>query len=189
MRGRRSLKHGCRGFATSGGATGATGIASGFELAVTLCPDGLLAPGEEVVRGDVADGAVQADAVVVLDEPSDYRPCLGQGGRRSRTDGVALDGLMVTLELAVRLRVVGCGSDVGHASQADELLEVLRDELRAVVGDDARPSPGVKLAAALQDDLDVLLGHGLADVPVDDGPAGTVENRAQVVEGPSDVEV
>ena len=46
---------------------------------------------------------------------------------------------MPAFDLAVGLRVIGRGSDVGHAGDADELLEVLGDELRAVVADDAWP--------------------------------------------------
>jgi hypothetical protein len=48
-------------------------------------------------------------------------------------------------------------------------LEVARDELRAVVRDDARARVGELLVRMLQDDLDVGLGHRLANFPVDDG--------------------
>src|SRR5262245_23121230 len=41
----------------------------------------------------------------------------------------------------------------------------------------------------LQDDLDVRLGHRLADVPVHDIPAETVEDAAQIVERSDDVAV
>lgn len=42
-----------------------------LELGIAGGPDGRAAPGEEVGRGDVADRAVQADGVVVLDEAGD----------------------------------------------------------------------------------------------------------------------
>ena len=45
-----------------------TSLSGGFELAIALDPDGLGSPGEKVGRCDVADGAVQADDVVVLDQ-------------------------------------------------------------------------------------------------------------------------
>lgn len=48
-----------------------TRLTSRFELAVTGVPDVLGASGEQVERSDVADGAVQAMAVVVLDEALD----------------------------------------------------------------------------------------------------------------------
>src|SRR5437773_7315116 len=76
-----------------------------------------------------------------------------------------------------------------HPGDANELLEILGDELRAVVGDDAGRGAGVAFAGALQDGLHVGFGHFLADFPVDDGAAGAVENRAEEVEGAGDVEV
>lgn len=78
---------------------------------------------------------------------------------------------------------------MGHAGKANELLEVFGDELRAVVADDARLDAGVELSGALDNALDVGLGHGLPNLPVHDVPAGSVENRAHVVEGPAEVEV
>jgi hypothetical protein len=47
------------------------------------------------------------------------------------------------LDLAVRLWVVRRGAHVGHAGEPNELLEVLGDELRAVVRDDARSFVGI----------------------------------------------
>jgi hypothetical protein len=38
--------------------------------------------------------------------------------------------------------------------------------------------------AALQDDLDVGLGHGLAELPVNDGARATVEQRAEKEKNP-----
>jgi hypothetical protein len=55
---------------------------------------------------------------------------------------------------------------MGHAGEANELLEVLRDELRPVVGDHAQFLVGMHLVDPLQDALDVGLGHRLADLPV-----------------------
>ena len=49
---------------------------------------------------------------------------------------------MPAFDLAVGLGVIGRGFDVSHAGDADELLEVLGDELGAVVGDDARRGVG-----------------------------------------------
>jgi hypothetical protein len=44
--------------------------------------------------------------------------------------------------MILRLRIVGTGAHVCDARQADELLEVLGDELRSVVADDPRPFLG-----------------------------------------------
>ena len=51
-------------------ASESSSFAGGFELAVAFGVDGVLAAGEEIVGGDVAEGAVEADGVVVGDEPA-----------------------------------------------------------------------------------------------------------------------
>lgn len=62
-------------------------------------------------------------------------------------DAFDLDGLVEPFELAVALGIIGTDPHVGHAAEADELLEVLGDELRPVVGDDAGRGVGEPLAA------------------------------------------
>ena len=96
---------------------------------------------------------------------------------------------MPTLDFAVRLRIVGRSSDVGHARDPNELLEVLGDELWAIVGDDPGPRLRVPFLGALQDDLDDRLGHRFPQIPVHDVAAAAVQNAAQVVERPADVDV
>ena len=76
-----------------------------------------------------------------------------------------------------------------HAGDADELLEILGDELRPVVADDAWPSVGVGLAGALEDGLDVTFLHFFADFPVDDEATVAIEDGAEEVERAGDVEV
>jgi len=78
---------------------------------------------------------------------------------------------------------------VSHASDADELLEVLGDELRPVVADEAWPFARILLAGALQNGFHVDFLHFLADFPVDDVAAEAVEDRTQEVEGAGDVQV
>ena len=102
----------------------------------------------EVGRCDVADRAVEPDRVVVLHESSDDGTRLIERRRLAGADGVGLDGLVVALELAIRLRVVRGRPDVRHPREPDELLEVLRDELRAVVRDHARRLAGVSRGRA-----------------------------------------
>jgi hypothetical protein len=45
----------------------------------------------------------------------------------------------------------------------------------------------VNFLGALQDDLDLRLGHRLPQIPVHDVAAAAVQNAAQVVERPADV--
>ena len=154
------------------------------------CGEDLLVAAVELVLGrDVADGAVQADVVVMGDEVGDDAAGVVERQRDLDADALALEGLVPAFDLAVALRIVGRGPDVGHAGDADELLEVLGDELRAVVGDDAWRDAGVSFAGALEDDFDVGFLHFLADFPVDDEAAAAVEDGAEEVEGAGDVEV
>ena len=56
----------------------------------------------------------------------------------ARSDALALQRLVPALDLAVRLRIIRGRSDVRHARDAHELLEIAGNELRAIVGDDSR---------------------------------------------------
>ena len=71
--------------------------------------------------------------------------------RHQDADAIALEGFVPAFDLAVALGIIGRGSDMGHAGDADELLEVLGDELGAVVGDDAWRDAGEFFAGALDD--------------------------------------
>ena len=78
---------------------------------------------------------------------------------------------------------------MGHAADANELLEVLGDELRAVVGDDPGRASGNCSRARwmiVSTSASVML---CADLPVDDGAAVAVEEAAEVVERAGDVDV
>src|SRR5262249_40101101 len=112
----------------------------------------------------------------------DDAACVVQGQRRAGADALLLEEAVPALDLAGALGIVGRGLDMGHAAQADELLEVPGDELRAVVGEDPRRDPGEAFPGPLNDLLDVGLGHTLPQLPVDGEAAATVEQAAQVVE-------
>ena len=78
---------------------------------------------------------------------------------------------------------------MGQTGDADELFEIAGNELRAVIRDDSRFGVGIFFHAALQDDFDVGLGHSLAQLPVYDCARAAVEQRAEVEEGPGDIDV
>jgi hypothetical protein len=73
---------------------------------------------------------------------------------------------------------------VCQTGDADELFEIARNELRAVVGDDSRFGVWIFFQAALEADLHVGFSHGLAQFPVYDCAGVAVEQRAEVEEGP-----
>src|SRR5215510_10302815 len=76
-----------------------------------------------------------------------------------------------------------------HTRDTNELLEILGDELRPVVADDARMFAGELFAGPLKDGLDIDFLHFFADFEVDDESAEAVEDGAEEVESAGDVEV
>ena len=92
---------------------------------------------EPVAGRDVADGRVQSFVVVLTDEQADHSPGVLERERRFRTDAIGLECFVKSFQLTIALGVKRRGSHMGHAREADELFEVARDELRAVVGNDS----------------------------------------------------
>src|SRR4051794_15837026 len=108
-------------------------LAGFFQLAVTGV-ENLLLPAFELILGrEVAEGAVQADGIVVLDEACHDAAGVLQGQGRPGADTIFLENPVPAFNLAVALGVVGRGLHMGHAAQADELLEIPGDELRSIV--------------------------------------------------------
>ena len=77
------------------------------QLAVAGGEDFRVAAFELVLGGDVADGAVQADGVVMLDVIGDDPPGVVQGQGRQHADAIALEGLVPAFDFAVALGVIG----------------------------------------------------------------------------------
>src|SRR5581483_6060558 len=80
-------------------------------------------------------------------------------------------------------------SDVRHARDANELLEVASDELRTIVGDDSRLRFRVLLLGSLQDHFDISLSHGLSQIPMHEERTEPIQNGAQVIERAAQVDV
>ena len=160
-----------------------------FQFTITGIQNLFFASRELVLGRDVAEGRVQAHGVVVFNEFADNAACIFQGQRRARADAFFLEDAMPAFDLAVALRIVRRGPRMRHAADANELLEIPGNELRAIVGDNTRPGVRESFSASLNDLLDVGLGHRLAQLPVDDEPAAAIEQAAQVVEGAGDVDV
>ena len=159
------------------------------EFAVALVKDLLVAAIEFVLGRDVADGTMQSNVVVMDDVIGHDPPGVIQRERHADADALALDGFVPAFDLAVGLGIVGGGFDVSHAGDADELFEVLGDELGAIVADDAWLGVGVCFAGALHNGFHVGFLHFLADFLVYDEAAAAIEEGAQKVKGPGDVEV
>ena len=159
------------------------------QFAVALVKDLLVTAVEFGLGRDVADGAMQTDVVVMGDVIRHDPSGIVEREGHQDTDAFALDGLVPAFDLAVGLGIVGRSLDVRHAGDADELLEVLGDELGAVIGDDARPGIRVGFTGALDNGFHVGFLHFLADFPMHDEAAGAVEDTAKEVERAGDVEV
>ena len=129
---------------------------------VTVGKDGLFFSEKLVLGCDVTDGGMESDVVVVIDEFGDEALSLLEVEGGAGADAIGFEGFMPALDLAVGLGVVGGGFDVGEPGKPDEFLEVFGNELRAVIGDDARFVMGIFFDGALEDDFDVGLGHGVA---------------------------
>src|SRR5690242_1434447 len=112
--------------------------------------DLLLTAGEHVLRRDVVNGTIQADVVVMLDVALHQPPRIVQRQWRSRPDALSFERFVPTFDFPVRLGIVGRSSDVGHARDPNEFLEVFGNELRPVVGDDAWLRLGMKFLSALE---------------------------------------
>src|SRR5690554_6923745 len=78
---------------------------------------------------------------------------------------------------------------MGQPLKADERLEVVGNELRAVVADDPGMRPWTLLQCSLQYKLNVDLPGGFADFPVHDVAAVAIEYRDQEVQSPSEIHI
>ena len=76
-----------------------------------------------------------------------------------------------------------------HARNANELLEIPGHELRAVIGDDLRSRLRVLLLRGFENDFDVGFRHRLAQIPVHDKAAETIQHAAQIVERAGNVDI
>src|SRR5215469_6726262 len=109
-----------------------------LQFLIALGPDGFGAAFQLVERCQVADRAVQANSVVMADVARQQTLRLFDRRRHARSETFPFERLMPALDLAVRLRIEGRSPHMGHAADSNELLEIPSDELRPVVGDDAR---------------------------------------------------
>ncbi len=104
-------------------------FAGTFQLFIPRGMDFLVTGCHPVHGGNVSNGGVKADMVVVVDELSDDAFCILQGERRFRANGLFLECALEALQFSVGLRVVGRTEHVGGLPVADELLEVFGHEL------------------------------------------------------------
>ena len=177
----------CRGWAVLAGQLASQ--AGLLQLAITFLKDHLFESLKLVGRGDVTNRGMQSNGVVAVDVRGDSASGLINGTRAGRPNALAFQTAVPAFELAVGLGIVGTGPNMGHAHDADELLEVPGNELGTIIGDDPWPDTGVLLQGLLHDHLDLLFLHGFPQFPVDNRAAVAVEDAGEVVERAVDVDV
>src|SRR5947209_1580211 len=92
--------------------------ASGFEFLVAGLEDGVLGPGQAIGWGDVAERAVEAGGIIMIDELADDALGVFEGERGFGPDRLLLERAMEALQFAVALRVMGRREDVGRLPEA-----------------------------------------------------------------------
>lgn len=96
---------------------------------------------------------------------------------------------MITLKLAMALRVVGTRAHVCPTAEANKRREVFRDKLKALVADDSRLRLRIKLLRSLNDRFDVDLFHLRKDIPVNDPARVSIQDRGAKVERAASIQV
>jgi hypothetical protein len=149
-----------------------------FKLAIAFSKELLISAGQLVSRRDVADRAVKAYFVLAADVAFDETCRVVHREWSAGPDALRFECAVPALDLAVALRIVRQGSHVGHAADADELLEVTSYDLRAIVTNDPGMDVRVPFPGALNDGFDVSLPDVGPDLPVHDGTAEAIEQAA-----------
>lgn len=144
---------------------------------------------QSVLGRQITDGAVKPDGIVMVDKFAGDLFGLLQIKWGLLTDTITLESAVPAFNFAVALRVMRRGPHMRQLSQPDKFLEVFGDKLGSVVADDSRTRDGELFQGGLENDFDLCFGHGSADFPVDDVATGAINDAAQVVERPSDVQI
>ncbi len=159
------------------------------EFAITFLENVDLPAFQFLPGGHKADGAVQAGAIVMINEffnnPSGILQRKGHFG----PNALAFEQSVPPLDLPVALRVEGPRPHMAHSAHTDELLEVPGNELGTIVGDDSGSDIAVFLPGPLKDNLHIPFRHGLTDFPMHNKAAVSVQDTAKVVKGSANVEI
>ena len=142
-----------------------------------------MAVGKAIDWSDIANGAVKAHLVVMVDKGFGNALGIIKSQRCFRSDGLLLQRAVEAFDLAIALRIEWACADVRHPRDLHEVLEVIRDELRTVVADNPRFLAVKPLQAALHDRFDLPLLHRFAQFPMDDVATEAIKQRTQKEKG------
>jgi len=142
-------------------------------MGATFCCNRWGTPQEAGQTGQTGDGQGLVARRLLTAMPGVLGPCANLASRAHTT--------------TIAPGVAGADADVGHAGDAEELLEVPCDELGAVVGDDPGLGARELLAGPLDDHLRdervVLVGPAVAVAPVVELAAGQAQPRRSPASG------
>ena len=96
---------------------------------------------------------------------------------------------MVSLKLAIALWVIGARSHMSYACQPNVVFEISRYKLRPVIADDFWMHAGIFLQSPLYNKFDISFFHLLFQLIMNDCPAESVEDTAQIIKGSATVDV
>ena len=77
------------------------------QLTLAFGQDELILTGQSSFGGDIANGAVQPNVIIVPYKPIHNPPGILQGERGLGADGLAFEGFVPAFQLAVTLGIVG----------------------------------------------------------------------------------
>jgi len=160
-----------------------------LKFLVSFLEDGFFSSLELILGGDIPDGAVKADGVIVLDELADKTFCILERKGCTRPEAAALEGLMPALYLAVALRVIRRSPQMSHPAETNEHLEIPGDELGTVVGDNPGRLSREPLPGPLNYHLHISFSHRFTYVPVHHITAVTVKHTTEIIESAADVHI
>ena len=114
-----------------------------------------MSSGQPIMWGHVTDCAVKTREVVALNECLNRSVRIVFAQQNTWSNAILFYRLVKAFNLAVALWVIGTRSNVAHARNANELFEVSRHELLAVVGDDSRSCVGILFSRFLKNDFHI----------------------------------
>ena len=79
--------------------------------------------GQPIHWGDVANGRMEPDMVVMMNKIANHPLGILECERSFRPDGLFFEGAMITFQFTVTLWVIGRAQDVGALPQADKFLD------------------------------------------------------------------
>ena len=169
--------------------TASSSLTGLHQLGVTSRKDLLGPPLEFIPRRDIAQGTVVPFGIILMNVVADKPPGVVQRQGRLGTKTLAFETLMPSFDFSIALRVVRTRPHVRHPAETNKGLKIPGDKGRTVIRDDPRMHIRIGFPCPLQNDFHVRFGHRFPNLPVDNVPAVAVQDGAQIVKRPGDIDI